>query len=210
MPLALERGENLLRIEMGSANYLPQNKAGKTLVAFSPRCTFTHTTKLKGQRRMTKKNEETKTSVNDLIEKATLKWRLSDKPTLKDVESMLDKDIINKDEAREMLFSLNKPATKDEQVKALEEQVEFLKTVVEKIANKPPQVVWGYINTYTPTYLWSGTRYVNPYVITGSFGTSLMNSVVTAGSLNGSSGTTTTAFNANNHLSTGSSGKVVS
>ena len=114
---------------------------------------------------------------------------------------MLKQDgLISVDEARQILFSEEKQLSKDEKVAALEEQVEFLKTVIDKIASKPPQVVWGYINTYTPVYGWGSLHYSNPLVITSS---------LTSGSLGTAinSGSTTTAYYAGSNNSTaGSSG----
>lgn len=97
----------------------------------------------------------TKKEFKEDAQKSALKWRLGNKPTREDVMILLEKEIISKDEARQMLFS---EETKDDKLKALEEQIEFLKNVIEKMSNQSPQIVYKYVTDYVPriTYVNSG------------------------------------------------------
>lgn len=85
----------------------------------------------------------------------TLSWRLSELPTAGEVAELVDAEVITKEEAREILFK--KESSKDEKVKALEEQVEFLKGLVEQLAKN--RTVWppfSYAVT-TPKVYWANT-----------------------------------------------------
>lgn len=128
-----------------------------------------------------------KQAIKKAGEKAMLKWRLANKPTLKDVEKMLDLEIISKEEARQMLFS---EETENEKIKALEEQVEFLKSVIDKMPYNSPQVVYQYITRYVPQYTWTGTPWHGTTVLVGSNTVKTLASAGTGGTLTGGSGTT--------------------
>lgn len=93
-------------------------------------------------------------SADETSAKTNLKWRLTKAPTLEDVQSLLKSNIISKDEARQMLFS---EVNKDEQIKSLEEQVTFLKGVIDKLAQQPPHNVWTYVQGYQPKAYWGNT-----------------------------------------------------
>jgi hypothetical protein len=156
--------------------------------------TLINTTKLKGHK-MTKQEKEEK--VKKELE-VKLKWRLSEKPTSENVRMLKQDGLISTEEARQILFSEEKSLSKDEAVKALEEQVEFLKNVIDKIASKPANVVWGYINTYTPTYYWNGLHYATPITLTSGITATLTGAV--------NSGSTTTAYYTAGSTSAGSIG----
>lgn len=81
-----------------------------------------------------------------------LKWRLGKLPSVQEIESLLDKKIITKEEAREILFS-------SEDIKTLKEEVKFLRKLVEKLSNRTqiietirevekPYRRWGWYSTY--------------------------------------------------------------
>lgn len=86
----------------------------------------------------------------------TLKWRLSELPTAGEVAELVDSEVITVEEAREILFAAS--SSNDEKVKALEEQVEFLKGLVQSLANKDV-VVRPFNYTYTtPNVYWTNTK----------------------------------------------------
>lgn len=131
-----------------------------------------------------KKNEEEKS-----LDEKNLKWRLSSKPTREDVIIMLDKQIITKEEARQMLFS---EESTNEKIQALEEQVTFLKSVIEKLPNQAPATVIKYIHDYTPriTYVnggnpWNGIKVLCSTSASGTSGGSYSLSSGVGGVING-------------------------
>ena len=66
-----------------------------------------------------------------------LSWRLSKLPTVEELQQLVKDKIITKEEARDVLFN-----DKEEQdVKALQERVKFLQQLVERLADKPTQIV---------------------------------------------------------------------
>lgn len=112
-----------------------------------------------------------------------LRWRLKGAPTLEDVTTMLDNGIINQEEARQILFS---ELDKNGQRKALEEQVEFLKDIIDRLSKQPPQVVWKYVESYSPRNPWIGyTTYTSPTILGSSVGafanSASLNSLSSAG-----------------------------
>lgn len=94
------------------------------------------------------KNGKTKTTPADELT-STLKWRLVNKPTLRDIKELFETGIVSKEEARQLLFNEVKEDT-GEREKALKEQIEFLQEVIEKLSNRGINV-WPSI-TYTPAY----------------------------------------------------------
>lgn len=138
---------------------------------------------------MTKKNTSAVTTAE--AAETLLKWRLKGAPTLDDVTTMLDKGIISKEEARQILFS---ELEKDGQVKALEEQVEFLKDLIDRLSKQPPQVVWKYVETYTPRNPWpTYTSYASPIKLGGAVGYLASNTGASGGSFGGSVTLTSTS-----------------
>lgn len=104
--------------------------------------------------------------------KKNLVWRLPSKLTLDDIEKMISLKIITAEEAKELTFNT---ADENEKVKALEEQVEFLKELVERLSTRNSGYGWSYVSGYTPSVAtWSpakllGTSYT---VLSGSNSTS--------------------------------------
>jgi hypothetical protein len=99
--------------------------------------------------------------------KTKLKWRLAKQPTLEDVLKLKESGLIKDEEAREMLFSI---VDTDNEVKALKEQVEFLKDVIDRLSRQPAHVVYKYIETYTPRVTWVDTPYRQPAILCSSVG----------------------------------------
>jgi hypothetical protein len=111
---------------------------------------------------MTTKKTDQETLSQD--EKVILKWRMASKPTREDVVQLLDKEIITKDEARQMLFN---ESTESDRVKTLEDQIEFLRGVVDKLSSQPPREVIRYIQNY-PQAHWTTTLLGHGYVTTSA------------------------------------------
>ena len=83
--------------------------------------------------------------------KNQLKWRLRDLPDATEIADLVKTSVISKEEARELLFS---EENKDEKIKALEEEIKFLRGLVDTLASKHNG--WGTIvheyRDYTPRY----------------------------------------------------------
>jgi hypothetical protein len=83
-----------------------------------------------------------------------LKWRLQELPTGGEIADLVERDVITKEEAREILFSPKKD-NDEEDVKSLKSEINFLRELVEKMANKGSVYVWpsgGY--THWQHYPW--------------------------------------------------------
>lgn len=63
-----------------------------------------------------------------------LKWRLGKLPSPDEVTTLLNREIITKEEAREILFSEEDEKIVD--IKALQTEIEFLRKLVEKLSNR--------------------------------------------------------------------------
>lgn len=92
----------------------------------------------------------------------SLVWRLQNKLTLEDIEKMLSLKIIDEKEAKELTFNT---ADDNEKVKSLEEQVKFLKELVEKLSNNNYPQLWTYYSSYTPRYNWSVGTLLNHNIV---------------------------------------------
>ena len=136
---------------------------------------------------MTKKEQE------ELVKRVSLKWRLSDKPTLKDVTVMLEKEIITKEEAKDMLFNEEVEEKTDKKIEALKEQIKFLQAVIESLSSKSHDTV-TYIPAYPTYWYWPTHR---PYWVNSTSGTTYGTATLNTGSL-GSSGSTTYSVNTQN------------
>lgn len=101
----------------------------------------------------------------------SLKWRLAKAPTREDVTTMLDKGIITKEEAKELLFNLT---DEKEENKVLKEQIEFLKGVIEKLSNnQPAQTVIQHVHDWRPHVM---TVPYRPYWISTTGGSGMLKS----------------------------------
>lgn len=85
--------------------------------------------------------------------KKELKWRLSDLPDATDVASLVEQEVITKEEAREILFNEVTPSKDNKRVKELEEEVKFLRELCDKLSAKSNwSNIYHYYETYKPSY----------------------------------------------------------
>ena len=66
-------------------------------------------------------------------------WRLKDKPTAADVSQLVGSGLLAKEEARQILFSEEDEITRD--VKSLQEEIMFLRKLVEKMSESKTQII---------------------------------------------------------------------
>ena len=94
----------------------------------------------------------------------TLKWRLGKFPTPDEVLRLLNEKLITKEEARDILF--NQETEEDIKKADLEQEIKFLRDVVQKLSSNKTKIVevirevqkpyyqWGWYQPYT---VWCGT-----------------------------------------------------
>jgi len=63
-----------------------------------------------------------------------LVWRLKESPTSENLRELVKDGILNKDEARQILFSSEEQEDRDKE--SLKSEIKFLRELVEKLANK--------------------------------------------------------------------------
>ena len=73
------------------------------------------------------------------MKKTKLVWRLSNRPTPAEVAELLTQEIINKEEAREILFS--EETDEDRDKKSLESEIKFLRELVDKLSEDRSQII---------------------------------------------------------------------
>jgi hypothetical protein len=105
------------------------------------------------------------------MKKTNLNWRLKELPDAVDVAELVDKKIITPDEGRQLLFNEGKQDD-PRKVKQLEEQVEFLKGVVDALTNKTGGTI--YCPAYYKTTPWWHS--IDPIYTTGNITTIAGNS----------------------------------
>lgn len=66
--------------------------------------------------------------------KTKLNWRLKDLPTGDEIATLVQQEVITKDEARELLFKDQEERDTDTEIKALKEQIKFLEQVVHNLS----------------------------------------------------------------------------
>jgi len=74
------------------------------------------------------------------MKKTKLVWRLGERPTSEELRNLISDEIISKEEARKILF--NEETQEDRDKKSLEEEIKFLRKLVEKLSNSrqtPPK-----------------------------------------------------------------------
>lgn len=81
-----------------------------------------------------------------------LNWRLQDLPTGDEVAQLVEQKVITVDEARDILFKDQGEQKKDEEVKALKDQIEFLQDLVEKLSSRNNWSTFTYIPSYPIRY----------------------------------------------------------
>lgn len=97
-------------------------------------------------------------------EQTSMTWRLKEELTTDRVQKLVDIKVITPEEAKKLLF---KELTESDEIAALKEQVKFLQGVVDKLTSQPPQVVYKYIDDYTPKVRWMETTTPTPYKLIG-------------------------------------------
>lgn len=116
-----------------------------------------------------------------------LVWRLSDRPTPQSVIDLTNSGLITKEEAKEILFSLETDDTRDK--KSLESEIKFLRDLVAKLST--PQVILQTIREVQKPYYQQ--PWYQPYIswtnaISGGFtgGTTFTSTTGSATALNAS------------------------
>lgn len=79
-------------------------------------------------------------------------------PDAHEVSLLLDKGVLTKDEAREILFSLETEEDRDKQ--SLQEEIKFLRQLVKNLSSSPSQII-QYINK--PNSLWEQKPWYSNY-----------------------------------------------
>lgn len=74
-------------------------------------------------------------------------WRLSTQPTVDEITTLLDKGVITKQEAKEILFR-NEEEIKTDQLKEIKEDIKFLRDMVLQLSKKSPEIVYKDIYRY--------------------------------------------------------------
>ena len=121
-----------------------------------------------------------------------LVWRLGKLPTVEEITTLIDKKIITQDEARQILFNTKSVDERDK--KSLEDEIKFLRELVEKLSKDRNQIItvletvktpYYYYDWYKPYGYWSGTVYcgtANTISGTGNILTNLTGSCTTTAS----------------------------
>lgn len=132
--------------------------------------------------------------------KTKIKWRLANRPTAAEVTDLLKAELLTKDEAREILFSLE--TEEDRNIESLQEEIKFLRGLVDKLGSRH-DIVTYIPQVLTPNY--QKYPFYQPYQIycsTAGAGGSTTNAIYTSGTggsgsiaylANGTSNTSSTA-----------------
>lgn len=135
-------------------------------------------------------------------------WRLANRPTSEDVVKLLSSGIINKEEAKEILFNFEEEGERGE--KSLESEIKFLRELVEKLSKGSTTQIVEVIREIQVPYI----RYpwYQPYVVwcssSGVGGRYAYTSTGTAGIVgNNVGGLTSTAGSTNISIQPASGGK---
>ena len=88
-----------------------------------------------------------------------LKWRLGKLPTVEELLSLINNKLITQEEAKAMLFS----SEKEVDVKSLEEEIKFLRGLVEQLSkNNSSRIVEVIREVESP---WRKYPWYNPYIV---------------------------------------------
>ena len=81
-----------------------------------------------------------------------IKWRLAERPTSSEISLLVEKEILTKDEAREILFTKEDEKERDE--KSLKDEIRFLRDLVEKLSEHNRSTIIQTIReVQTPVYI---------------------------------------------------------
>lgn len=121
-----------------------------------------------------------------------IKWRLGNLPTPEELRGLVKDSLVSKEEAREILFTLETDDTREK--KSLEAEIKFLRQLIEKLSS--PSIIIQTIKEVQKPY------YQQPWYAPYATWT---NAIGTSGSLtvNGSSGITSFTNTANTAAITG-------
>ncbi len=98
-----------------------------------------------------------------------MKWRLSELPTPAEVSLLLDKEILTKEEAREILISIETDEDRDK--KSLQGEIKFLRELVEKLSNNRKADIIREITVIEKPYI--RQPWFQPYYFYATAGSSL-------------------------------------
>ena len=69
-----------------------------------------------------------------MTKKTFMRWKLKTLPTPTDITALIEKGVISKDEARDILF--NSEEVGERSIDSLKQEIKFLRELVEKLANR--------------------------------------------------------------------------
>lgn len=110
-----------------------------------------------------------------MTKKTNLKWRLGKLPSVDEVLLLMDRKLITKEDAQEILF--NSETEEDRDKKSLESEIKFLRELVEKLSKGRTEIIETiryiekpyYHNPWWKSYeIWCGGSSVNLVSGTGS------------------------------------------
>lgn len=85
------------------------------------------------------------------MNKTTLKWRLSNLPSVAELRQLVEDEVITREEAREILFRSETEEDRDK--KSLESEIKFLRDLVEKLSASRSQIITTIREVKTPYYI---------------------------------------------------------
>lgn len=109
-----------------------------------------------------------------------IKWRLKEQPTSESLRELVATGLLTKEEAREILFSLEDDQARDKE--SLQEEIKFLRELVQKLSSDRAQIVKTieYVQVPYKKYDW-----YQPYQV---YCSSTGNGLITASGAGGASG----------------------
>lgn len=128
-----------------------------------------------------------------------IKWRLKERPTPDEVTELFKHGLLTKDEAREILFSLEND--EDRTKESLQEEIKFLRELVQKLSSDRAQIVKTieYVQVPYKKYDW-----YQPYQVYCSNGSGGGRSLGGGGGGSGSGGGSLTGNNGIMYTTSGS------
>lgn len=79
-----------------------------------------------------------------------ISWRLGKLPSVDELATLVHDKIITQDEAREILFTKEESTERDK--KSLEEEIKFLRQLVEQLSKNNHKIIYETIKIIEPTY----------------------------------------------------------
>ncbi len=141
-----------------------------------------------------------------------IKWRLGSLPTPEEITLLLAQGVLTKDEAREILFSLETDEDRDK--KSLQEEIKFLRELVQKLSNnqttriietiREVQKPWQKFEWYQPYYYYANAGGTSAIYTTGGTGSLNVQSSLSGSTSNAMMLTSATGTSASNSVLTAS------